>query len=82
MEKNSNERTVLSLADSGNDPSTVGGSSVATASTAGIAALVWAKYPGWSRQQVFDRLKTSGSYYPNRNGNFGWGQVDADEATQ
>ncbi|MFZ4633086.1 MAG: S8 family peptidase [Saprospiraceae bacterium] len=82
MEKNSNERTVLSLADSGNDPSTVGGSSVATASTAGIAALVWAKYPGWSRQQVFDRLKTSGSYYPNRNGNFGWGRVDADEATQ
>lgn len=81
MEKTANGRTPLSLADSGNDPSTVGGSSVATASTAGIAALVWAKYPSWSRQQVYDRLKVNSNYYPNRNGNFGWGRVNAAGAT-
>lgn len=82
MEKVSNGRTPLSLADSGDDPSTVGGSSVSTSSTAGIAALVWAKYPSWTRQQVFDRMKTSGNYYPNRNSNFGWGRVNAQLATQ
>lgn len=82
MEKNSNGRTPLSLAMEGNAPSTVGGSSVSTATTAGIAALVWAKYPSWTRTQVFNRLKTSGSYYPSKNGSFGWGRVNAQLATQ
>jgi subtilisin family serine protease len=72
----------LSLADYGDVPSTVGGSSVATASTAGIAALVWAKYPSWTRTQVFNRLKTSANYYPTRNSNFGWGRINAQLATQ
>lgn len=82
MERTSDGRAPLSLADSGDDPSTVGGSSVATASTAGIAALVWAKYPGWTRAQVFDRLKQNGNYWPNRNGSFGWGRINAKAATQ
>ncbi|HOY05758.1 MAG TPA: S8/S53 family peptidase [Saprospiraceae bacterium] len=81
MEKNSDGHP-LSLADYGNDPSTVGGSSVSTATTAGIAALVWAKYPSWTRQQVFDRLKTSSNYYPSRNSEFGWGRINAQTATQ
>lgn len=81
MEKASNELHVPSLADSGDVPSTVGGSSVSTASTAGMAALVWAKYPGWSRQNVYDRLKSSASYYPSRNGSFGWGRIDGAKAT-
>lgn len=81
MEKAGNGRTPLSLAQSGDVPSTVGGSSVATASTAGIATLVFSKYPGWTRQQVFDRMKTSANYYPSRNSNFGWGRVDAKKAT-
>ena len=81
MEKAGNGRTALSLAQSGDVPSTVGGSSVATASTAGIATLVFSKYPGWTRQQVFDRMKTSANYYPSRNSNFGWGRVDAKKAT-
>ncbi len=81
MEKASNGRHPLSLAQGGDVPSTVGGSSVATSSTAGIAALVWSKYPGWTRQQVFDRLKTSGNYWPTRNGSFGWGRIDAQKAT-
>jgi hypothetical protein len=82
MQKVSNGRNPLSLAQEGNAPSTVGGSSVATSSTAGIAALIWAKNPGWTRQQVFDKMKTSSNYWPNRNGSFGWGRVNAQLATQ
>jgi hypothetical protein len=72
----------LSLADDFDTPSTVGGSSVATATTAGIAALVWSKYPTWTRTQVFNRLKASANYYPTRNGNHGWGRINAQLATQ
>ncbi len=82
MEKNSNGHHAITLADYSDDPSTVGGSSVATASTAGIAALVWSKYPAWTRAQVVTRLKTSANYYPNRNNNFGWGRINAQLATQ
>ena len=81
MEKNVDDHP-LSLADNSNNPSTVGGSSVATATTAGIAALVWGKYPSWTRTQVLDRLKTSANYYPGRNGQFGWGRINAQLATQ
>jgi subtilisin family serine protease len=81
MEKVSNDLKPLSLDMDSNAPSTVGGSSVATASTAGIAALVWAKYPSWTRTQVYDRLKMSSNYYPSRNSNFGWGRINAQTAT-
>ena len=60
----------------------VGGSSVATATTAGIAALVWAKNPSWTRDQVLVKMRQSGSLYPNRDGNFGYGNVDALKAVQ
>ncbi|NQX86388.1 MAG: S8 family serine peptidase [Flavobacteriaceae bacterium] len=59
-----------------------GGSSVATATTAGIAALVWSRYPSWSRAQVVNRLKQSSEFYPNRNSNFGYGNIDALQAVQ
>jgi serine protease len=60
----------------------VGGSSVATATTAGIAALVWAKNPTWNRDQVLTKLKQSGYFYPNRNGSFGYGNINALLAVQ
>lgn len=60
----------------------VGGSSVATATTAGIAALVWAKNPSWTRDQVLNKMRQSASFYPNRDGNFGFGNVDALKAVQ
>jgi serine protease len=60
----------------------VGGSSVSTSFTAGIAALVWAKYPSWTRAQVLQRLKESASLYPNKDGNFGYGSIDALKAVQ
>jgi Subtilase family len=80
MEKVSTSRKPLSLAMSGDSPSTVGGSSVATASTAAMATLIFAKTPSLTRDQVFDKMKTNSSYYPSRNGNFGWGRVNVDGA--
>ncbi|HFS67685.1 MAG TPA: serine protease, partial [Flavobacteriia bacterium] len=59
-----------------------GGSSVATASTAGIAALVWAKYPSWSRSQVLNRMKYAAHFYPYKNSNFGYGNIDALKAVR
>ena len=71
------DRTSLSLSPSGNQPTYVGGSSSATATTAGIAALVWSRNPGWNRTQVLDRLRQASSLHPNRSSNFGWGAIDA-----
>lgn len=59
-----------------------GGSSVATATTAGIAALVWSKHPNWTRTQVLNKLKQSSEFYPNRNPSFGYGNIDALQAVQ
>ncbi|MEM0577494.1 S8 family peptidase [Flavobacterium polysaccharolyticum] len=60
----------------------VGGSSVATATTAGIAALVWAKNPTWTRDQVLTKMKQSSRYYPTKNPDFGHGNIDAFLAVQ
>ena len=81
MQKSSGNAFPLTLAMSGNNPSTVGGSSVATATTAGIAALVWGKYPSWTRDQVLNRLIASSSNYPSRSTTQGWGRIDAVKAT-
>jgi subtilisin family serine protease len=59
-----------------------GGSSVATATTAGIAALVWSKNPSWSRTQVLNKLKQSADFYPNKSSSFGYGNIDALQAVQ
>ena len=58
------------------------GSSVATAITSGIAALVWAQNPNLSRDEVLDKLKRSGEFYPNRDPRFGYGNIDALKAVQ
>jgi len=71
------ERTSVCLGFYDMTRSYVGGSSVSTATTAGIAALIWAKNPTWTRQQVLDKMKQSASLYPNRHPDFGWGSIDA-----
>jgi subtilisin family serine protease len=81
MEKASNERHPLSLAMTGNAPSTVGGSSVATATTAGIAALIWSRFPTLTSSQVLTKMIQNSSNYPTKNSNFGWGNVNANTAT-
>ncbi len=80
--RSDNDRTAVSLTVSGNDSGYVGGSSAATATMAGIAALVWSDHTSWSRSQVLNELKVSADTYPSRSSNFGWGKVDANTAVQ
>lgn len=60
----------------------VGGSSVATAATAGIAALVWAKNPSWTRDQVLAKMRQSATYYPTVNSSYGYGNINVLKAVQ
>ncbi len=60
----------------------VGGSSIATATTAGIAALVWATNPNMSREQVLEKMQRAGEYYPDRNNRYGYGKIDVLKAVQ
>jgi serine protease len=60
----------------------VGGSSVSTSTTAGIAALIWARYPGWTRDQVLNRMRQSASLYPGRSDEYGYGAINALVAVQ
>ncbi|SKA37915.1 Subtilase family protein [Chitinophaga eiseniae] len=80
MEKSTTGRNPLTTAATGNPPSTVGGSSVATASCAAIAALVWSKYPTYSRDSILARMRRASSFYNNKHGQLGWGVVDAQKA--
>jgi subtilisin family serine protease len=81
MERAGDNEHPLTLAMSGDAPSTVGGSSVATASCAGMAALVWSRFPTYTAAQVVDKLKTSSSNYPNKTSDFGWGTPNINTAT-
>ncbi len=71
------DRTGLSLALYADQPLYVGGSSCATASVAGIAALVFGNHPGATRSDVYNAMKVNASYYPNKHNNLGWGIIDA-----
>ena len=78
MARNTNsERTTLSLPISGLNPSYVGGSSCATALTAGVAALVWSVNPNLTSTQVYNCMKGTAQYYPVLSGNHGYGNVNA-----
>lgn len=83
MQRRSNtDRTSLTLSRYNDNAGYVGGSSAATATTAGIAALVWARNTGQSKTSVLNKMKQAASIYPGRSGNFGWGIVDANAAVQ
>lgn len=77
MERSGTGRHPLSVAMSGDVPSTVGGSSVATASCAAIAALVWSKYPTYPRDSIINKMARAGTYPITRSSSFGWGVVNA-----
>lgn len=76
------DRKSVCLGYSGNTANYLGGSSVATATTAGIAALVWAQHPSWKANKVLNKMKESTEFYPNRHSSFGWGNIDALQAVQ
>lgn len=81
MQRSADAVKPLTLAMSGNPPATVGGSSVATATTAGMAALVWSRYPALTRDQLISRLQQNSSRFPTRSSEYGWGLINANTAT-
>lgn len=80
MERAAGGQHALCLAAAGDVPATVGGSSVATASTAGMAALVWSRFPTESAAQIKARLVAASSGRNNRDANLGFGRVNAGAA--
>ncbi|MFM9985135.1 MAG: S8 family serine peptidase [Flavobacteriales bacterium] len=81
MERSGNSnRNSLSLKPSGTAASYIGGSSVATATAAGVAGLVWSLNPNFTREQVFDFLKTTSQYYPGISNYAGYGTLNAGAA--
>ncbi|MEX1188086.1 MAG: S8/S53 family peptidase [Bacteroidia bacterium] len=81
MERNSNsDRNTLSLDVSGYSPSYVGGSSSATAMTAGIAALVWGSKPNLNKSQVLSSMITTSQFYPSTSSSKGYGNINAEAA--
>jgi serine protease len=80
MQRSGNtNRTSLSLTLNNNSPSYIGGSSAATATMAGITALVWSVKPSLTRQQVYDILKNT-SQFANPTSNHGYGNPNASSA--
>jgi hypothetical protein len=78
MERDANSsRNSLTLPASGTTPDYIGGSSSATATAAGIAALVWSVNPNMSREEVLNCLATTSQYYPNGSFWHGYGNIDA-----
>jgi hypothetical protein len=82
MEKGIEKPFPLSVAAYGDMPSTIGGSSVATATMAGMAAVVWSRFPTYNANQVLNQLVISGEFYPFKHGSLGWGNVNLDLATR
>lgn len=82
MQRSGSNNTVPVLSYYNNQADYVGGSSVATATTAGIAALVWAKNPSWTKAQVLTKMKQSSQFYPTKNSQFGHGIINALTAVQ
>jgi subtilisin family serine protease len=74
MERVGDHKAPLTVSDRGDEPSTIGGSSVATASMAAMAALVWSRYPYYSRDQILIQLERYSSFYPLRHARWGWGK--------
>lgn len=81
MERNSNsDRNTLSLGISGASPTYVGGSSCATATTAGIAALIWSVNPSMSKISVLTAMVITSQNYPSLNSTRGYGNLNAQAA--
>ena len=81
MERNTNSsRNSLSLPASGTTPTYIGGSSCATATAAGIAALVLSTKPNMTRTQLKTCLTNTAQFYPTKNSTKGYGNLNATSA--
>jgi hypothetical protein len=47
-----------------------------------MAALIWSRYPGLTRDQLIIRMQQASSLYPDKSNQFGWGRLNVDRATQ
>ena len=78
MERNaSSARNSLSLPPSGTSPTYIGGSSSATSTAAGIAALVWGVKPTATREQVLQCLTSTAQFAAAPSGSKGYGNINA-----
>lgn len=78
MERDANSsRNSLALTQSGTNPAYIGGSSVATSTAAGVAALVWSAKPSLTSAQVLDIMTRTAQFYPTRNSSKGFGNINA-----
>ena len=81
MERSSDSnRNSLSLSPSGVTPSYIGGSSSATATAAGIAALVWSAKPTATRAQVLSCLTSTAQFAGAPSSSKGYGNINAQAA--
>lgn len=78
MERSANSnRNSLSLPASGVTPTYIGGSSCATSTAAGIAALVLSARPNISHAQLITCLSNTAQFYPTKNSTKGYGNLNA-----
>lgn len=78
MERSSNsDRNSLTLPSGGSAPTYIGGSSSATATAAGIAALVWSANPARTREQVLQCLTSTAQFASNPSSSKGYGNINA-----
>jgi serine protease len=81
MERSSNSsRNSLSLSPSGVTPSYIGGSSAATSTAAGIAALVWSVKPTATRAQILSCLTSTAQFANAPSSSKGYGNINAQAA--
>jgi len=73
----SSARNSLSLPASGTAPTYIGGSSSATATAAGIAALVWSARPSATREQVLQCLTSTAQFSNAPSSTKGYGNINA-----
>lgn len=73
----SSNRNSLSLPASGVTPTYIGGSSSATATASGIAAVVWSARPNMTRTQLMTCLTNTSQFFPSRNSTKGFGRLNA-----
>ena len=78
MERNGNSsRNSLSLPVSGVTPTYIGGSSSATSTAAGIAALVWSAKPTATRAQILNCLTSTAQFAGAPSSSKGYGNINA-----
>lgn len=81
MERTSDSnRNSLALPLSGNTPTYIGGSSVATSTAAGIAALAWSVKPNATRAQILNCLTSTAQFANAPSSSKGYGNINASAA--